>query len=204
MDISDKNKFFCLDISQGEQLSFEKIFGNKRPVTLEIGSGKGEFLALYSRVHPERNFIGIELKAKRIITTLKKLDIERNSNVRLLNLYVDENVTKVIPEDSISEIIIYHPDPWPKTRHHKKRIFQHSFLCSVNQILKAGGFIRISTDSLDYANWIKNLFAKRLEYVSMCAEGFTNIPPEDHLTTYFDELQSAEGFEPLFMLYRKA
>jgi len=190
-------------VSNGEQLDFKAIFGNNKPITLEIGSGKGEFLAIHSRIHPERNFIGIELRTKRITTILKKLDITKNTNVRLLNIFVDENVTNIIPDESIDEIIIYHPDPWPKTRHHKRRMFQESFLDSIKKILKRGGFVRISTDSYEYVLWIKDLFDKRDDYASMYEEGYTRIAPEDHFWTYFDEVQSQEGYEPLFMLYKK-
>ena len=201
--LEEKAKYFCIDVNEGEQLDFEALYGTKKPITLEIGSGKGEFLAIHSRVHPERNFIGIELRTKRIITILKKLDVVNNSNVRLLNVFVDENVTNFIPCNSIDEIIIYHPDPWPKKRHHKRRMFQNSFLESVKKILKQGGFIRISTDSYEYALWIKDLFDWRDDYVAMYEDGFTRITPEDHFWTYFDEVQTQEGYEPLFMLYRK-
>jgi len=197
-----KEKYFCIDTSREEILDFGVIFGDNKPITLEIGSGKGDFLANQSRIHPEMNYIGIEVKSKRIITILKKLDIVQNSNVRLLNLFVDANVNKYIAAESIDEIIIYHPDPWPKTRHHRRRLFQPSFIDCLNKVIKKDGLIRISTDSLDYAKWIKGLFDKRQDFVSMYEEGFTSVVPEGHFWTYFDELQANAGYEPLFMLYK--
>ena len=202
MTIEDKKKYFVIDIEK--PLSFRSIFGNERSIIMEIGSGKGEFIAINSRFSPEQNFIGVELKSKRIVTTLKKLDIEKHKNVRLLNLFIDSNVSEIIPPASIDEIIIYHPDPWPKKRHHKRRMLQQNFLDTLHTLLKEGGKIKISTDNLDYAEWIKELFKERKDFVAMYKEGYTSIIPEDHFTTYFDKLQAEQGFQPLFMMYKKS
>ena len=202
-NIEEKASFFNIKHSLYKQIDFREIFGNDKPITLEIGSGKGEFISTYSRFYPEKNFVGIELKDKRIITTLKKLDIEKNSNVRILRLYVDKDIKNYIEPTSIDEIIVYHPDPWPKTRHHKHRLFKHPFLDAVYPILKLGGYIKISTDDYNYVNWITKLFQERNDFESKYSEGYTMITPEDHFKTYFDELKSAEGFDPFFMMYRK-
>lgn len=203
MHLIEKEAFFKINTEENKQLEFNRIFGNSRPVTLEIGSGKGEFIAIQSRFHPENNYIGIELKQKRIITTLKKLDIQKNNNVRLLNLFVDEKVTDFIKPASIETVIIYHPDPWPKKRHHKRRLIQHSFLNALNPIIKQDGYVKISTDDADYAQWIMEIFSERKDFSPMYKDCFTMISPEDHFTTYFDELKASEGFDTWFMLYKK-
>jgi tRNA (guanine-N7-)-methyltransferase len=203
MSLDKKALFFNIEIVNGMPLDFHKIFGNERAITIEIGTGKGEFMAVHSRFSPERNFIGIELRQKRITTTLKKLDIEKNSNVRLLNLYVDKDITNYIAPSSIDEFIIYHPDPWPKKRHHKRRMFQHDFLDSINLVLKIGGYVRISTDNPEYAEQIVELFSQRKDFESMYKNGVSLIVPEDHFTTYFDDLQETKGYEPCFMLYKR-
>ena len=200
----EKESFFKIKLNKDKQLDFEEIFGNKRPVTMEIGVGKGEFIAMYSRFHPERNFIGIELKDKRIVTTLKKLDPIKNSNVRILKLFVDKDIKNYVKLSSIDEIIVYHPDPWPKTRHHKHRLFQHHFIDALNLILKIGGYIKISTDDPNYAKWIVNLFGQREDFETMYDEGYTMIAPDDHFRTFFDDIKSKEGFEPYFMFYKKS
>ena len=202
VSLAEKANYFKIDLNVAIPLEFANIFGSEKPITLEIGSGKGEFISMYSRFYPERNFIGIELRDKRINSTLKKLDINRNFNVRLLRLYVDQNIQKYIKPNSIDEIIIHHPDPWPKTRHHKHRLFQHHFIDALYPILKIGGYIRISTDDPDYAKWIIKHFKERDDFVSMYKDDFTMIPPEDHLVTFFDAIKSAEGFDPFFMKYR--
>jgi len=199
----NKEEFFCITIEENKQLDFANIFGNRNPIVLEIGSGKGEFISVYSRFYPQENFLGVELKSKRITTTLKKLDINKNPNVRLLRKFIDDKVTEIIPKNSISQIIINHPDPWPKRKHHKNRLIQHAFINAVNGILKMGGHLKISTDDPDYRKWILKIFTQRKDFVSLYTDGYSMIVPEDHLWTYFDELQSKDGFKPAFMLYKK-
>src|SRR5690606_1866990 len=93
-------------------------FKQLQPLYVEIGCGKGEFISSYSQAHPEINILGLEAAEKRIVNTLKKLDPARNSNVRLMRLFVDTSICDLLPPHSVSGIFIQHPDPWPKRRHH--------------------------------------------------------------------------------------
>ena len=197
----DKFSHFLINIIDGEKVNYENIFNNTNPVVMEIGSGKGDFISTYSRFYPEINFLGIELKDKRINSILKKLDIDKNKNVKLIKLFVDKDIHKYIEENSIQEIIIYHPDPWPKTRHHKNRLIQNHFIDALKYMLKPGGRLRISTDDENYADWIVKLFKKRVDFISKYDEGFAFIKPEDHLDTYFDIIKANEGNETRFMIY---
>ena len=88
-----KKVFFEIKIPKGKLLNFSEIFDNNNPVHLEIGSGKGEFSKQKSILEPDNNFLGIELKAKRIFTILKKINELENPNVRLDQFYVDEYIT---------------------------------------------------------------------------------------------------------------
>jgi tRNA (guanine-N7-)-methyltransferase len=203
MNFEEKALYFKIETQAGKVLDFTEIFGNERAITVEIGSGKGEFLAVHSRFQPERNFIGIELRGKRIITILKKLEVNKNSNVRLLNLLVDKDITDYIKPASIDEFIIYHPDPWPKTRHRMRRMFQPEFLNVLSLLLKENGYLRVSTDDAQYARWIIKMFSERKDFQSMYENGYSMIAPEDHFTTYYDDLQEGQGFESWFMLYKK-
>jgi tRNA (guanine-N7-)-methyltransferase len=154
-------------------------------------------------MNPEKNFLAIELKSKRIETTLKKLDIVKHKNIRLARFYVDQDVTTVLPELSISEIIINHPDPWPKRKHFKHRLIQHEFLDALYKILVPSGRINISTDDTSYRQWICKIFFNRTDFESLYPNGFTMAPPENYVRTYFDEKHEAEGFPPAFMSYVK-
>jgi len=203
MDTQEKELYFCIDISQRRLLDLQDIYGNSNPVVLEIGSGKGEFIAIYSRFHPSENIIGIELKQRRIVNTLKRLDIQKNSNVRLMRLFVDEKIGEVLSPESISEVIINHPDPWPKNKHVKKRLINHNFLSALHHILKQGALVKVSTDDMGYVKYICKIFAQRADFDTVYSGGYTQIPPEYHLPTYYGIQAANEGRSPAFMLFRK-
>jgi len=203
MSLEQKRDFFKIEIEDEKLLNFKEIFGNENPVHLEIGSGRGEFISMKSLVLWNKNFLGMELKDKRIDDTLKKLDLEHHQNVRLIRLLVDEKITNWILEDSIERIYINHPDPWPKKKHHKNRLIQNDFLDALYKILKFKGVIEINTDHREYAEWIVSLFDERDDYETMYKNGFSRIPAEGHIVTHFEEKKRREGFEPLFMRFKK-
>jgi len=199
----DKEQYFCLDLTEPRLLDFPHIYGNSNPVVLEIGSGKGEFIAIYSRFHPAENILGIELKQRRIVNTLKRLDILKNSNVRLIRLFVDENIGQVLPPESISEVIINHPDPWPKNKHVKKRLINHAFLTALHHILKHEGLVKVSTDDMGYVRYICKVFRQHEGFETVFSDGYTLIAPEYHLPTYYSKQAETQGRNPAFMLFRK-
>jgi len=203
MNTQEKEQFFCLDLTERRLLDLPHIYGNSNPVVLEIGSGKGEFIALYSRFHPAENILGIELKQRRIVNTLKRLDIQKNSNIRLMRLFVDENIGQVLPPESIAEVIINHPDPWPKNKHIKKRLINHNFLNALHHILKHQGLVKVSTDDMGYVGYICKIFRQRDDFDTVFNGGFTLIAPEYHLPTYYSKLAETQGRNPAFMLFRK-
>ena len=202
-DLKKKRDFFELNLKLEIKFNFRKVDGNDNPVHLEIGSGRGEFLLHKSVQHPDVNFLAIELKEKRIKTIIRQLDTKINKNVRVARLFVDEKITDYIPEESFQMIYIIHPDPWPKRKHHKNRLIQHCFIDVLWRIMKPGGFIEISTDHKEYANWIVQHFRERKDFESVYDKGFTKNPEEEHIETFFEKKKREEGFEPFFMKYRK-
>ncbi|MBN2830403.1 MAG: tRNA (guanosine(46)-N7)-methyltransferase TrmB [Candidatus Cloacimonetes bacterium] len=202
-DYEAKKAFFL--IHPESRLDYKTLFHNDNPVHLEIGCGKGEFISTMPVLHPEINFLGIEMKLKRIIIILKRLWIDTHPNVRLLQLYVDEKVTEVIPEGSLDKIYIQHPDPWPKRRHNKNRLIQQPFLDALHKMLKVGATVELSTDHPDYAEWIVEEFAKRRDFEPIFPDGYTQESPyrEEHITTFFEKVNAEAGFKPYFMHYKK-
>ena len=198
-----KRDFFDLNLKLEIKLNFRNIFGNDNSVHLEIGSGRGEFLLHKSVQHPDVNFLAIELKEKRIKTIIRQLDTKINKNVRVIRLFVDDAITDYIQEGSFQMIYIIHPDPWPKRKHHKNRLIRHGFIDVLWRTLKSGGFIEISTDHKEYANWIIQHFRERKDFESVYDKGFINNPEEEHIETFFEKKKREEGFEPFFMKYRK-
>lgn len=203
MSLEEKREFFELEFNDRKNWNFSEIFGNDNQVFLEIGSGMGEFLRMRSLINHNRNFIGIEIKQNRLNQIINNLDIQRHSNVRVARLFVDDKVTEVIPAGSIKRVFINHPDPWPKKKHHKKRLIQPAFIDTLNKILKRKGIVWIATDDADYAEWIVDKFAVRPDFVSMYAGGYSREPEAGHIVTYFEELKRKEGFAPYFLKFRK-
>ncbi|HPR18343.1 MAG TPA: tRNA (guanosine(46)-N7)-methyltransferase TrmB [Candidatus Cloacimonadota bacterium] len=201
--LDDKFAFFEIKPEQDRCLNLQQIFGNAHPVHLEIGSGRGEFLVHQAQENPEINFVAIELKEKRIKTILRQLDAETHKNVRLMKLYVDAKVTSILPAESFQMIYIIHPDPWPKRRHHSRRLIQQNFIDVLWKLLLPAGRIRLSTDHTGYADWIVNEFSRRPDFVSVYENGFTCDPPENHFETFFEKVKRKEGFPPYFMEFEK-
>ncbi|MEN6445342.1 MAG: tRNA (guanosine(46)-N7)-methyltransferase TrmB [Candidatus Cloacimonas sp.] len=206
--ISDRDYFViepqCDSHKQLLCLNPQDIFHNSQPLLLEIGSGKGEFISRFSLLHPEYNFIGLEAAEKRINNTLKKLNPEQNKNVRLLHIYVDAKINQLFPPESISGVFIQYPDPWPKRKHHKRRLIQQNFLSSLSLILKPMAPVQITTDNSDYATWIVDEFLMHSAFISVYEEPLMKHSPfESHIITWYETEQRNQGFEPQYMLFKR-
>jgi tRNA (guanine-N7-)-methyltransferase len=202
-DYKQKYDFFMLSTVVTEPLDWQKIFGNDHPVHLEIGSGKGEFLSQAAVRKQDVNFVGIELKHKRIISILKKLDSTNHQNVRLIELFVDSCIKEKIREQSVERIYIQHPDPWPKRKHIKNRLIQQELIDCLSHLLKFDGVIDLSTDHDGYRDWIISQFSGRSDFLPNYPGHYTRIADVEHIETYFEIEKRREGYEPSFFQYRK-
>jgi tRNA (guanine-N7-)-methyltransferase len=200
--LSDADYFLVETTDQ--LLDYSAVFGNDNPVYIEIGSGKGEFISQYPLLHPDKNFLGFEVRRKRINNILKKIDPQQHPNVRLIEVLVDEKISLILPAASIDGCYIQHPDPWPKRRHHKRRLFQAEFLKALASILKPGAFVQIATDHEEYAQWIIREFAGCDLFASVQEDPISDEPHLSvHVVTFFEREQRRLGFEPNFMMYKR-
>jgi tRNA (guanine-N7-)-methyltransferase len=122
------------------------LFGNSRPVELEIGTGKGRFLAQNAAARPETNFLGIERSRKFFRRTAGAVVAAGATNVRLLSVDAALIVRTRLRPASIAAVHIYYPDPWPKRRHARRRIFAADFPAALARILVPGGMLYFQTD----------------------------------------------------------
>ncbi len=198
-----KREIFELKIEAGKIFNFANIFGNNNPVHIEIGSGRGEFLLKKAEQNPQINFVGIDLKDKRIKTILRNLDEDRHKNVRLMRIFINNESISMIPSSSIEQIYLIYPDPWPKKKHFKRRIINQEFIDVLKKVLRPDGMIEISTDHEGYANWIVGHFQNRDDFVTKYESGFSRQKEENHIITYFENLKRLKGFEPYFMKFRR-
>lgn len=125
-------------------------------IEVEIGFGSGEYLLRRASEYPDRLFIGIEKKSGLIKEVAKKVTIHNLDNIRLLETCANNAFTCLFPACSLSRAYALFPDPWPKKRHSKYRLFSTQYLRLLNNRLISGGEALIVTDSEDYCNWVLN------------------------------------------------
>jgi tRNA (guanine-N7-)-methyltransferase len=138
-----------------ELLSFVDIFQNECPVEIDLGSGSGQFLIDAGRLYPERNFLGVERLLGRVRKTLRAISCSGLLNVRVLRVEIDYAVRYLLPAGSVSRLHISFPDPWPKRRHHRRRLVDGEFLAASAKALAPEGELWIKTDHPDYFKWIR-------------------------------------------------
>ena len=131
------------------------IFGRIAPLHVDLGCGDGSFLCEIAQRHPDRNFLGTEKLVGRVAKICRKA--ASLENVRVLNVESSYAVRYLLPETSVETFYLLFPDPWPKRRHHRRRIVKTDFLDSIHRALTAGGVLRIATDQLDYFEKIRRV-----------------------------------------------
>ena len=129
-----------------------------RPFELEIGSGKGTFLVQQAGLQPETNFLGIEWAHEFYLYAADRIRRNQLDNVRMMHADATEFLRWRMPPEIIRVIHLYFSDPWPKTKHHKRRVVQDGFLADCWRALVPGGEMRIVTDHSDYWQWMERHF----------------------------------------------
>ncbi len=133
------------------QLDFRQVFGRAAPVVLEIGSGMGDTTAEIARANPATDFIALEVHAPGVGSLLRKLAALEPKNVRVIRHDALEVLERMIADGSLAGIHLFFPDPWPKKRHHKRRLVQPAFAALAARKLAPGGYLHAATDWPDYA-----------------------------------------------------
>jgi tRNA (guanine-N7-)-methyltransferase len=133
-------------------LDIRSAFGRLAPVTLEIGFGNGDHLAAQAEAHPERNYLGVEVHRPGVGRLLLALEERQLTHVRVICHDAVEVLAQQIAPQSLDEVLILFPDPWPKKRHHKRRLVQAPFVELVAGRLRTGGVLRMATDWQPYAD----------------------------------------------------
>lgn len=131
-------------------LCFEELFGRAAPIEVDLGCGDGTFLVALATLNPERDFLGVELTAGRVRAACRKIGDGGLTNARILRLDILHALQQLIPRNSVDAFHLMFPDPWPKLRHHARRIVTEAFLHAVARNLKAEGALQIATDHADY------------------------------------------------------
>lgn len=139
-------------------VSTHSIFDNDSSTYLEIGFGEGEFIIDLSLKNPSYNYIGIEIKRGRFKKAARKAEKLCIQNLKLINIEAEIALKQIFSKNSFKEVFINFPDPWPKNKHTKHRLFNSSFTTLLSQTVTSGGKVHIKTDHFDYLARIINEF----------------------------------------------
>ena len=156
-------------------LDLERVFGRSAPKVLEIGFGMGETTAEVAARHPGNDYLGIEVHTPGVGSLLKRIAAAGLTNVRVIQHDAVEVVEKMIAPASLDAVHVFFPDPWPKKRHHKRRLIQPPFIALLASRLKAGAYLHAATDWEDYAQQILEVLSIEPTLVNTAA-GFAPRP----------------------------
>jgi len=133
-----------------EQLNFRAIFGRDAPVEVDLGCGDGTFLVALAAQNPDRNFLGTERLLGRVRSVCRRIARLNLENVRVIRMESSYAVARLLPPSAISAFHVLFPDPWPKRRHHRRRLFTTEFLDAIDCSLERNGLLHLATDDTDY------------------------------------------------------
>ena len=135
-------------------IDLDQAFGRSAPKILEIGFGMGDSTATIAQVHPENDYLALEVHTPGVGNLLKLIDAEKLRNIRIMQHDAVEVLRDMIGDGTLDGVHIFFPDPWHKARHNKRRLIQSPFIAQLVRKLKSGGYIHVATDWQDYAEQV--------------------------------------------------
>jgi tRNA (guanine-N7-)-methyltransferase len=168
------------------QTSFDAVeaFGRAAPLTVEIGFGMGETTARIAHESPQTNFLGIEVHEPGVGALLKRIEELQLSNLRVIRHDAVEVITHMFTPNSIDGVHLFFPDPWPKARHHKRRIVQQGFAALIASRLKPGGYWHCATDWEPYAEHMLEVLSTEPMLRNSAGTGYAPRPATRPLTKF--------------------
>jgi tRNA (guanine-N7-)-methyltransferase len=189
-------------IFENKLTNFSDLFKNKNSeLILEIGFGMGTSTAEIAKSNLNKNYIAIEVHSPGVGNLLKLIQESDIRNLKIIQHDAVEVLNMMIKNDSLDGIHIFFPDPWPKKRHHKRRLIQSDLLKLIAQKIKKSGYLHIATDWEDYALWIIDLLDKE-ELLQKTSDDFFKKPDYRPLTKY-ENRGIKLGYKVWDMIYRR-
>jgi tRNA (guanine-N7-)-methyltransferase len=164
-------------------IDFAALFGRRAPVVLEIGFGMGHTTAEIAAARPDTDFLGIEVYTPGVGSLLRALDARGLANVRVIQRDAVEVLRERIAPGSLAGVHVYFPDPWPKARHHKRRLIQPPFVAELAARLAPGGYLHCATDWAPYAEQMLEVLSAEPRLANT-ADGFAPRPDWRPLTKF--------------------
>lgn len=169
---------------------------------VEIGFGGGEHLATLAALHPDIGFVGCEPFINGVASLMVHIQSHSLKNIRIVKDDARLLLAR-LPDQSTGRIFVLFPDPWPKQRHHKRRIIQEATVATFARILKKGGLLMMATDDAPYAVWMQSIMAQHHEFELML-EGRTSVyeRPQYWPLTRYEQKGIAQGRSPVYLVYK--
>jgi tRNA (guanine-N7-)-methyltransferase len=171
----------------GARLDLDRMFHRTAPKVLDIGPGMGTTTIALAKNNPENDYLAVEVHRPGVGSLLRQIVLNDLTNIRVSNHDVVEVLQHQISENSLDMVYIFFPDPWPKKRHHKRRLITESFLHILKPRLKANARIFIATDWADYASHIMDVFNQTQDYFNLAGDNQTAPRPYWLLQTKFEQ-----------------
>lgn len=187
----------------GPAINPAAAFGREAPLTLDIGFGNGEVLLEGAAAHPERNFLGVEVHRPGVGRLLNRIHERKLDNVRVICGDAVEVIRDRLPPACIDVCWIFFPDPWPKKRHHKRRLVQGPFLRLLAGRMRPGGIVHAATDWEDYAGWMLEAFRDEPGLENTAADGGFVPRPEWRPETKFERRGLDRGHPVHDLIFQK-
>lgn len=186
-----------------QKLDCAGLFGREAPRTIEIGFGNGENLLALARAHPERDYLGVEVHRPGVGRLLLGLEEHGLANVRLICHDAVEVLAQQIAPATVQEILILFPDPWPKKRHHKRRLIQRAFVELAASRLSMGGVLRLATDWQPYALEMLAVLGATAGLANLAGAASYVPRPSERVATRFEKRGVRLGHEVWDLAFRR-
>ena len=184
-------------------LSFAEIFGREAPVVLEIGFGNGETLVEQAAQNPDKNFVGIEVHEPGVGHCLLKAKAAGLTNFRVIMHDAVEVLANQVPPASLDRLNLYFPDPWPKKRHHKRRLVQPEFVSLLASRMREGAILHLATDWAPYAEHMLDVLNASREFENCAAQGHDSPRPEWRPRTKYERRGERLGHRVFDLVFRR-
>ena len=184
-------------------LSAEAVFRRRAPLVLEIGSGMGETTAAIAAEHPEADFIAVEVHGPGVGSLLNRIAAAGLANVRVIRHDAVEVLEHMVPDGKLAAVHLFFPDPWPKKRHHKRRLVQPEFVAEIARVLRGDGLLHVATDWTDYADHTREVLARDARFVAVDAGDLCQNPLAFRPPTKFERRGRRLGHDVVDLFYRR-
>lgn len=187
---------------RAQPLDFDILFGRRAPRVLEVGCGMGETTAAIAQANPAIDYLAVEVHLPGVGSLLRRIEAAGLANVRVLRHDAVEVVRDMIPPASLTGVHVFFPDPWPKKRHHKRRLLKPPFVRSLAERLAPGGYLHVATDWLEYAAEVLTVLDAEPLLVNRAGLGYSERPAHRPLTK-FEQRGIALGHEVRDLVFER-